>query len=88
MTERIEPRCGTAFKLRQSQTLKVIDPTGEQVADLLAFSSEDTSEVLSSGRSIDYASKIYLSTGDALYSNRSRVMLRIIEDTVTLPRVP
>jgi uncharacterized protein YcgI (DUF1989 family) len=82
MTERIEPRCGTAFKLRQGQTLKVIDPTGEQVADLLAFSSEDPSEVLSSGRSIDYASKIYLSTGDALYSNRSRVMLCIIEDTV------
>jgi uncharacterized protein YcgI (DUF1989 family) len=82
MTERIEPRSGVAFKLRQDQTLKVIDPTGEQVADLLAFSSTDPSEVLSSGRSIDYASKIYLSTGDALYSNRSRIMLRIIADTV------
>ena len=63
MTERIEPRSGVAFKLRQGQTLKVIDPTGEQVADLLAFSSTDTSEVLSSGRSIDYASKIYLEHG-------------------------
>jgi uncharacterized protein YcgI (DUF1989 family) len=82
MTERIEPRSGVAFKLRQGQTLKVIDPTGEQVADLLAFSAADSSEVLSSGRSIDYASKIYLSTGDALYSNRSRIMLRIIADTV------
>ena len=82
MTERIEPRSGVAFKLRQGQTLKVIDPTGEQVADLLAFSSADLSEFISSGRSIDYASKIYLSTGDSLYSNRSRVMLRIVEDTV------
>jgi uncharacterized protein YcgI (DUF1989 family) len=82
MTERIEPRSGVAFQLRQGQTLKVIDPTGEQVADLLAFSSTDTSEVLSSGRSIDYAGKIYLTTGDSLYSNRSHLMLRIVEDTV------
>ena len=82
MTERIEPRSGVAFKLRQGHTLKVIDPTGEQVADLLAFSSANPAEFISSGRSIDYASKIYLSTGDALYSNRSRVMLRIVEDTV------
>jgi uncharacterized protein YcgI (DUF1989 family) len=39
-------------------------------------------EVLSSGRSLDYAASIFLSTGAALYSNRSRVMLRIVEDDV------
>ena len=36
----------------------------------------------SSGRTLDYASKLFLSTGDLLYSNRSNVMLRIVEDTV------
>lgn len=82
MPERIEPRTGVAFKLRKGQALKVIDPCGEQVADLLAFSAADTAESISSGRSIDYASKIFLSTGDAIYSNRSRVLLRIVEDTV------
>lgn len=82
MIERIEPRTGVAFELRKGQTLKVIDPLGEQVSDLLAFSPADLLEALSSGRSLDYASKLYLSTGDSLYSNRSRVMLRIIEDTV------
>jgi uncharacterized protein YcgI (DUF1989 family) len=82
MADRIEPRSGVAFKLRKGQTLKVIDPTGEQVSDLLAFSAEDPSEQISSGRSIDYASRIFLTTGDALYSNRSRILLRIIEDTV------
>jgi uncharacterized protein YcgI (DUF1989 family) len=82
MHERIEPRTGRAFVLRKGQILKVIDPNGEQVSDLLAFSRDDTAEVISSGRSIDYASRIYLSTGDPIYSNRSRVMLRIIEDTV------
>jgi uncharacterized protein YcgI (DUF1989 family) len=78
----IEPRTGVAFELKRGDVLKVIDPLGEQVADLVAFNLHDTSEVISSGRSIDYASKIYLSTGDPIYSNRSDIMLLIREDTV------
>ncbi|HJY08797.1 MAG TPA: urea carboxylase-associated family protein [Bryobacteraceae bacterium] len=82
MPHEIAPRSGAAFALRAGQSLKVIDPRGEQVADLLAYSREDTREVISSGRTLDYASKLYLTTGDSLYSNRSRIMLRIVEDTV------
>jgi len=78
----IAPRSGVAFPLDRGQQLKVIDPQGEQVSDLLAFSRADTREAISSGRSLDYAGKLFLSTGDALYSNRSRVMLRIGEDRV------
>jgi uncharacterized protein YcgI (DUF1989 family) len=82
MIERLAPRTGVAFRLCRGQTLTVIDPEGEQVSDMLAFSAADPREHLSSGRSIDYAGRIFLTTGDALYSNRSRVMLRIVEDTV------
>lgn len=82
MIQTIAPRSGVAFELRQGQRLKVIDPQGEQVADLVAFNRHDTGEAISSGRSIDYASRIYLSTGDPIYSNRSSVMLRIGEDKV------
>jgi len=82
MAEVIPPRSGVAFELRRGQRLRVVDPEGEQVADLLAYNREDIGEVISSGRSLDYASSIFLSTGDALYSNRSRVMLRIAEDEV------
>jgi uncharacterized protein YcgI (DUF1989 family) len=82
MRERIAPRTGRAFVVRRGQTLTVIDPSGEQVSDMLAFARDDKREVISSGRSLDYASRIFLTTGDALYSNRSRVMLRIVEDTV------
>ena len=78
----ISPRSGTAFLLDQGQRLTVIDPRGEQVADLLAFNRHDLDEVISSGRTLDYASRIYLTTGDPLYSNRSNVMLRIVEDSV------
>jgi uncharacterized protein YcgI (DUF1989 family) len=78
----IPPRSGVAFTLDRGQRLTVIDARGEQVADLLAYNRADTREVISSGRTLDYAGRIYLTTGDALYSNRSRVLLRIEEDTV------
>ncbi|HEX8417053.1 MAG TPA: urea carboxylase-associated family protein [Methylobacterium sp.] len=78
----IPPRSGTAFTLDRGQRLTVIDPLGEQVADLLAFNRHDTAEVISSGRTLDYAGRIYLTTGDPLYSNRSNVLLRIVADTV------
>jgi uncharacterized protein YcgI (DUF1989 family) len=78
----IPPRSGTAFRLDRGSVLTVIDPQGEQVSDLVAFSAADVMEAISSGRSLDYASKLYLTTGDAIYSNRSRVMLRIVDDRV------
>lgn len=79
---RIEPQTGTAFILRRGQHLRVIDLEGEQVADLVAFAEEDKAEWLSSGRSIDYANRIYLTKGDILYSNRSRPMFTITADEV------
>jgi len=78
----IPPRSGTAFRLTEGQILTVIDPQGMQVADLLAFNAQDLDEVISSGRTLDYAETIRLTTGHALYSNRSRVMLEIIDDMV------
>jgi uncharacterized protein YcgI (DUF1989 family) len=82
MMQRIEPQSGTAFRLTAGQVLRVVDLEGGQVADLMAYSATDTSEWLSSGRSIDYANRIYLTSGDMLYSNRSRPMLRIMADDV------
>jgi uncharacterized protein YcgI (DUF1989 family) len=79
---RIPPQSGTAFKLKTGEILRVIDPLGEQVADLVAFSQTAPRSWLSSGKSIDFASRIYLSTGDILYSNLSKPMLTIVHDTV------
>lgn len=78
----IAPRSGVAFELKCGERLKVIDPEGQQVADLVAFNHEDTRESISSGRSIDYASKLFFGVGDHIYSNRSSVLLDIVEDTV------
>lgn len=79
--ERIPPCSGRALELEAGDELIVIDPMGQQVSDLTAFARDDLAEYLSSGRSIDYASRLWLSTGDVLYSNRSRPMFTILEDT-------
>jgi len=84
---RLEPQTGTGFELKKGQILRIIDPEGEQVSDVVAFASNgaggaDASEWLSSGRTIDYNSTIYLTTGHVLYSNRSNPMLTIVEDRV------
>jgi uncharacterized protein YcgI (DUF1989 family) len=81
-THIIPPRSGASLKLAKGQVLTVIDPEGEQVSDLIAYNAHDTGEYVSSGRSIDYASRIFLTTGDILYSNRSNPMLTIVRDDV------
>jgi uncharacterized protein len=78
----LEPQTGGALTIEKGQLLRIIDPRGEQVSDLMSFARDDTREWLSSGRTIDYANTIYLTTGHTLYSNRSRPMWTIVEDTV------
>lgn len=55
------------------------EPLGEQVSDLLAG---DHSRSLSSGRAIDYQSKLYLTEGDVRWSYDTRPMFTIVRDDV------
>lgn len=78
----IAPRSGVAFCLAEGQTLRVIDPEGTQVSDLLAYNANDVREVISNGRTFDYEETIALTAGNRLWSNRSNPMLAIVEDSV------
>jgi uncharacterized protein YcgI (DUF1989 family) len=78
----IAPQTGVAFTVQKGRIIRVIDVDGEQVADLVSFARQNPEEYLSSGRSIDYNEKLFLSTGDILYSNRSNPMLTITRDAV------
>jgi uncharacterized protein YcgI (DUF1989 family) len=78
----LAPQTGAGFIVKRGELLKIIDPEGEQVSDLTSFAHDDPAEWLSSGRTIDYANTIYVTTGHTLYSNRSRPMWTIVEDTV------
>jgi len=78
----IPPRSGVGFILRKGTSLKVLDVQGEQVSDFVCYNLDDKHEYLSSGRTLDYAETLFLSTGSLFYSNRSNVMFEIVEDTV------
>ena len=78
---KINKQSGTAFTLNKGQSLKVIDPEGEQVSDMVLFNSKDVREKLSSGKTLDFQEKLLITRGDSLWSNRSNIMAEIIEDT-------
>jgi len=81
MIEVIKKQSGKAFKLKKGQKLKVIDPQGEQVSDMVLFNAEDTREKISSGKTLDFQESILITQGDFLWSNRSQKMMQILEDT-------
>lgn len=72
---------GVGLKLKRGQRLRLIDPHGGQSGDLLAYAA-DGSERFSSGRTIDYGGKLFVSTGDVLWSDLSNPMLTILHDQV------
>jgi len=78
----LAPRSGTAFVLERGDVLTIVDPEGEQVADLVAFAADDPREALSNGRTFDYEATLALTTGNRLWSNRSRPFLTIVRDDV------
>lgn len=81
MIYKIEKQSGVAFKLKKGQELKVIDPQGEQVSDMVLFNADDKGEKISSGKTFDFEENILLTSGNFLWSNRGRKMARIINDT-------
>lgn len=81
MAEVIEKQSGAAFKINKGQKLKVIDPKGQQVSDMVLFNAGDKREKISSGKTLDFEENILITKGDFLWSNRSNKMMRILEDT-------
>ena len=77
----INKQSGAAFKLKKGQKIKVIDPKGEQVSDMVLFNAKDRREKISSGKTMDFEESILIGEGNFLWSNRSRKMLEILKDT-------
>lgn len=68
------------FEIEAGQALRIAQPEGEQVADLISFNRDEPREMLSmhSSRAINLNWK--LTAPHVLYSNLSREMWRIEED--------
>ena len=81
MIYKIPKQTGAAFTLVKGQKLKVIDPEGKQVSDMVLFNKNDVREKLSSGKTLDFEENILITKNNFLWSNRSNRMMRILEDT-------
>lgn len=81
MREIIEKQTGTAFMLKKGQQLKVIDPQGEQVSDMVLFNAADIREKISAGKTMDFEESILITEENFLWSNRSQKMMKILKDT-------
>lgn len=81
MIRTIKKQTGVAFNLKKGQILKVIDPCGEQVSDMVLFNSLNIKEKISSGKTFDFEEAILLTKGNFLWSNQSNKMVEVLEDT-------
>lgn len=81
MLNTIEKQTGAAFLVKKGQKLKVVDPEGGQVSDMVLFNAEDYREKISSGKTLDFEETILITAGHYLWSNRSRKLMKILEDT-------
>ena len=70
-----------AFRLAQGARIRILNLEGSQVVDCWAFCSGDLDEFLSNEHTRSCLEKLIPATGDALYSNRRRPILSIVEDT-------
>lgn len=77
----IEKQSGTAFQINKGQLLKVMDPKGEQVSDMVLFNAADKREKISSGKTMDFEENILITKANYIWSNRSNKMMEILEDT-------
>ncbi len=71
---------GRAVAVKKGQFVSVIDVFGNQVADLLAFVAGTDQEFLSTAHTATTTSKMLWTTGDTLWSNHRRPLLKFVHD--------
>ena len=82
-TQRVEvpARGGHAVLVPRGRAVKLINTLGSQVVDTWAFQADDMTECMSMEHTRVMLGRLNPRQGDALFSNRRRPLLSIIEDT-------
>lgn len=78
--QRIPEKRGAAFEVAAGEQFEVTDPAGQQVADVVAFTTADPAERLSTKYSYRRHGKVRVTAGDALYTTEGNEILTITED--------
>ena len=77
----LEPGVYFVREMHPGEILRVTDLEGQQVADLVAFALENLSERFWISNTVRLNGTVYVTTGHVLYSELSRPMLAIVDDT-------
>lgn len=77
----VPERGGRAARVKQGQTIRIINTHGSQVVDTWAFKADDLDEFMSMEHTRSALLKMMPAVGDALYTNRRRPILTLVEDT-------
>ena len=77
----IPARSGKAAPVSRGRKVKVVNTHGQQVVDTWAFAQRDLREFMSMEHTRATLTKMRPEAGDALYSNRRRPILTLVEDT-------
>jgi hypothetical protein len=78
----IAPQSGKSFSVRRGDMIRIIDPQGQQVADLWAFVIDNGSVLdwLSTSQTRDITEKMFPKVGDRFYGTRGGPLLTLVED--------
>jgi uncharacterized protein len=79
-TRMVEKNSGAAVVVKKGQRLRI---AGKSIVDFVTFNLHDLAERFDQARTKTNQVKIFISTGDILYSKRNNPMLTIVEDTFT-----
>jgi uncharacterized protein YcgI (DUF1989 family) len=74
----VEKNSGAAIEVKKGRRLRI---AGKSIVDFVAFNLHDLTERFDQARTKTNQVKIFISTGDILYSKRNNPMLTIVEDT-------
>src|SRR5262245_27747282 len=77
-SQTVAKNSGAAFEVKRGQRLRI---AGRSIVDFVAFNLHDLTERFDQARTKTNQVKIFISTGDVLYSKRNNAMLTIVEDT-------
>ena len=76
--EVVAKNSGAAFELKRGQRIRI---AGKSIVDFVAFNLHDLTERFDQARTKTNQAKVFISTGDTLYSKRNSAMLTIVADT-------
>ena len=76
----VPPQSGRAIRVGRGDLIRIIDPRGQQVSDLWAFSTGEKLDWLSTSQTRDIVERLFPKVGDHFYSAAGKIMLSLVED--------